>query len=103
LVNPYVNIIKFSNNGKKTLRRTLLTDGVVVLLVVSMKGIMPVIGRDAMPPMDTRIIKAQVGFSANETVENAEFKIKPLLAWLHKQPWVVKSSVAFALQFVLVP
>lgn len=95
LVNPYFNIIKFSNSGKKVLRRTLLTVGVVLLLLVSMKGIMPVIGRDAMPPMDTGIIKAQVGFSANETVESAEFKIKPLLAWIHQQPWAVKSSVAF--------
>ncbi len=95
LVNPYVTIIKFSNNGKKLWRRILLTVGVVLLLLVSMKGIMPVIGRDAMPPMDTGIIKAQVGFSANETVESAESKIKPLLTWVHEQPWAEKSSVAF--------
>lgn len=95
LVQPYVNVIHFSNNGKKLTRRIILTLSVVVLLIVSMKGVMPVIGRDAMPPMDTGIVKAQIGFSANETVESAETKIKPFLAWLHQQSWVEKSSVAF--------
>ncbi|MBD3750406.1 MAG: efflux RND transporter permease subunit [Sphingobacteriales bacterium] len=95
LVQPYVNVIHFSNNGKKLTRRIILTLGVVVLLLVSLRSVMPVIGRDAMPPMDTGIVKAQIGFSANETVESAETKIKPFLAWLHQQPWVEKSSVAF--------
>jgi multidrug efflux pump subunit AcrB len=95
LVEPYVNVIKFSNGKKKLLRRSLLSIGVLLLLIVSMKSIMPVIGRDAMPPMDTGIMKAQIGFSANETVESSEAKIKPLLQWLHQQPWVEKSSVAF--------
>jgi len=45
--------------------------------------------------MDTGIIKAQVAFSSNETVNIAEKKILPLLEWLHQQPWVIKSSVAF--------
>ena len=56
---------------------------------------MPTIGKDAMPPMDTGIIKAQIAFSANETVDSAEKKLKPFLKWLHKQPWVLTSSVAF--------
>lgn len=45
--------------------------------------------------MDTGIIKAQVGFSSNETVNSSEAKIEPFLKWLHQQPWAVKSSVAF--------
>jgi multidrug efflux pump subunit AcrB len=48
-----------------------------------------------MPPMDTGIIKAQVAFSSNETVNIAETKIEPFLKWLHKQDWARKSSVAF--------
>ena len=56
---------------------------------------MPTIGRDAMPPMDTGIIKAKIAFSANETVDSAENKIQPFLDWLHNQDWVTKSSVAF--------
>ena len=95
LVEPYVNVIKFSNGKRKLLRRGALTLGVVVLLIFSMKSIMPTIGKDAMPPMDTGIIKAQIAFSANETVESAEKKITPFLTWLHQQDWADKSSVAF--------
>ncbi len=95
LVGPYVGIIRFSNGRFWFPRRMLLTMGVIAVLVLSLKNIMPTIGKDAMPPMDTGIIKAQVAFSANETVESAEKKIKPVLEWLHAQPWVKMSSVAF--------
>jgi len=95
LVTPYVGIIKFSNGKFRIFRRILLTVGVILLLGISLKNIMPTIGKDAMPPMDTGIIKAQVAFSANETVESAEEKIKPILKWLHEQKWVKMSSVAF--------
>ncbi len=95
LVGPYVGIIRFSNGKFRFARRMLLTMGVIAVLVLSLKNIMPTIGKDAMPPMDTGIIKAQVAFSANETVESAENKITPVLEWLHRQPWVKMSSVAF--------
>ncbi len=95
LVAPYVGIIRFSNGKFWALRRMMLTAGVVMLLVLSMKNIMPTIGKDAMPPMDTGIIKAQIAFSSNETVDSAEKKIKPFLQWLQQQPWVKMSSVAF--------
>ncbi len=95
LVVPYVGVIKFSNGGWKILRRMILSMGVIAFLIFSVKNIMPTIGKDAMPPMDTGIIKAQIAFSANETVDSAEKKLKPFLKWLHKQPWVLTSSVAF--------
>ena len=95
LIVPYVGIIRYSNGRRKAVRRILLIGGVLVLLAVSVRGIMPVIGRDAMPPMDTGIIKAQLAFSANETVDSSEKKLLPFLQWLHKQPWVIRSSVAF--------
>ena len=95
LVGPYVNVIKFSNGGNRVLRRIGLTMSVVIFLIISMKIIMPTIGKDAMPPMDTGIIKAQIAFSSNETVESAEKKIAPFLEWLHKQDYVTRSSVAF--------
>ena len=95
LVAPYVGIIKFSNGKFAILRRVMLTFGVVALLLVSLKNIMPTIGKDAMPPMDTGIIKAQIAFSSNESVDSAERKIKPLLEWLKEQKWVKMSSVAF--------
>ncbi len=95
LVKPYEGIIAFSNGKFWFPRRMVLTMGVIAILVLSMKNIMPTIGKDAMPPMDTGIIKAQIAFSANETVESAERKIQPFLNWLDKQKWVKMSSVAF--------
>ncbi len=95
LVDPYVSVLRFSNSGRRLWRRGLLILGVVLLLIVSVKTIMPTIGRDAMPPMDTGIIKAQIGFSSNETVDNAEKDLQPFLDWLKKQSWVKMSSVAF--------
>ncbi len=95
LVHPYLSILKFSAGGHSRLRRTLMTLAVVILLAVSVRSVMPVIGRDLMPPMDTGIIKAHVKFSANETVETAEKRIAPFLTWLHEQPEVKMSSVTF--------
>ena len=95
LVNPYLSVLKFSNGKRRIWRRALLIVGVLLLLLISVKTIMPTIGRDAMPPMDTGIIKAQIAFSSNETVDNAEARLQPFLNWLDKQKWVKMSSVAF--------
>ncbi len=95
LVAPYVGIINFSNGSFRIVRRILLTLGVIVVLGLSVKNIMPTIGKDAMPPMDTGIIKAQIAFSSNETVNSATKKIEPILKWLKEQKWVKMSSVAF--------
>ncbi len=95
LVGPYVGILRFSNGKGWALRRMMLTAAVVAVLVLSLKNIMPLIGRDVMPPMDTGIIKAQVAFSSNETVETAEERLRPFMRWLGKQPWLLRSSVAF--------
>ena len=95
LVSPYIGIIEFSNGKFWFLRRMMLTISVIAILMLTLKNIMPTIGKDAMPPMDTGIIKAQIAFSSNETVESAEEKIKPFLVWLKDKKWVKMSSVAF--------
>ncbi|HHE31994.1 MAG TPA: efflux RND transporter permease subunit [Chlorobaculum parvum] len=95
LVGPYLAMLRFSAGGRSGRRRLLMTVAVVALLAFSVKSIMPVIGRDLMPPMDTGIIKVHVKFSANESVDAAEKRLKPFLAWLHQQPEVVMSSVSY--------
>jgi len=96
LITPFIAILKFTNGDKLRIpRRMLLIGGGVFIMVISLKNIVPTVGRDAMPPMDTGIIKAQVAFSANDTVDTAEKRIQPVLQWLKKQPWFVMSSVAF--------
>ncbi len=95
LIAPYEGVLNFSNGRFSKFRKVALTIGVVLILILSLKNIMPVIGKDVMPPMDTGIIKAHVAFSANDTVESAEKRITPFLSWLHSQDEVVMSSVAF--------
>lgn len=95
LVEPYLNVLRFSNGKRRIWRRALLIGGVLLLLLISIKTIMPTIGRDAMPPMDTGIMKAQIAFSSNLTVDTAEARLQPFLNWLDKQKWVTMSSVAF--------
>ncbi|WP_456381641.1 efflux RND transporter permease subunit [Hydrogenimonas sp.] len=95
LVAPYLAVLRFSNGKWRVFRRIALTAGVLLLLIASLKNIMPLIGKDVMPPMDTGIIKAQVAFSTNDPVETAQKRLEPFLRWLHGQPWVRMSSVAF--------
>jgi len=95
LVKPYIGVLKFSNGKLWALRRMFLTMAVVATLILSVKNIMPLIGKDVMPPMDTGIMKAQIAFSSNESVDSAEEKLKPFLQWISKQKWAKMSSVAF--------
>jgi multidrug efflux pump subunit AcrB len=95
LVAPYEGVLHFSNGRFSKVRKLVLTLGVLAVLVLSLKTVMPIIGKDVMPPMDTGIIKIHVAFSANDTVESAEKRIAPFLTWLHSQKEVVMSSVAF--------
>jgi multidrug efflux pump subunit AcrB len=98
LVSPYLSILKFSHgkNGKFSfLRKFPLVVGVIIVFILSLKIVMPIIGKDTMPPMDTGIMKAQIAFSANDTVEQAEKKLKPFLKWVKNQKDFVMSSIAF--------
>ena len=94
-VAPYLAILHFSNTGRTRLRKTLLVVGVLALLIISLKVVMPLIGKDAMPPMDTGIIKVKIAFSSNDRIEDATAKLKPFFAWLNKQSYVHTSSTAF--------
>lgn len=95
VVDRYLAVIKFSSEGHSRRRRIFMTWIVVAMFVLSIRVVMPTIGRDLMPPMDTGIIKAKVRFSANETVETVEQRMKPFLEWLHSRPEIVMSSIAF--------
>jgi len=93
---PFLAILNFTNGKKlRILRRMVLIGGGMFIMMMSLRNVMPTLGRDSMPPMDTGIIKAQIMFSANDTVDSAEKKIAPVLKWLKEQPWFVMSSVAF--------
>ncbi|NPA55174.1 MAG: efflux RND transporter permease subunit [Epsilonproteobacteria bacterium] len=94
LITPYVSILKFSNSGFKVIRRMMLMGGALFILAISLKNIMPTIGRDVMPPMDTGIMKAKVEFSSNLNADMTKERLQPFLQWLNTQNWVEKSSIA---------
>ena len=95
LITPYVGILKFSHGKRPIARKLLITFGILAILAISVKSVMPIIGRDVMPPMDTGIVKINVKFSANDTVEDASKALTPFLTWLSTQKEVKMSSVAF--------
>ena len=55
-----------------SVRRLILVIPPFMLLVFSFKTIIPLIGKDALPPMDTGIVRVHVKFGANEPVAKAE-------------------------------
>ena len=93
LITPYVSILKFSNGKYAPLRRMLLIAGAVFVLAMTLKNIVPTLGRDVMPPMDTGIMKAKIEFSSNLNADETKERLKPFLQWLNKQPWLVNSSI----------
>jgi multidrug efflux pump subunit AcrB len=94
LIPAYLGVLKFSNKKPRIPRRMLLIAGAMIVLMLSVKNIMPTIGRDVMPPMDTGIMKAHVEFSSNVNADEAKRRLKPFLDWLNTQPWLVKSSIS---------
>jgi len=94
LVIPYLSIIKWTNGKFWFLRRMVLMAGAMIILMMSLKNVMPLIGRDVMPPMDTGIMKAKIEFSSNLNANESEKRLKPFFQWLNKQPWLEKSSIA---------
>ncbi len=94
LISPYISILRFSNGGFRILRRVLLIVGAVLILVISLRNIVPTVGRDVMPPMDTGIIKAKIEFSSNLNSDESKRRLEPFLEWLNRQKWLEKSSIA---------
>jgi len=93
-VGPYVGALKFSRGKFSVLRKVIMTVMVFALLMFSVKNIMPIIGKDVMPPMDTGIIKGNVKFSANETVDQVAQRMHKFARWLHSRPEVERSSIS---------
>ena len=77
------------------LRRTLLVLPAIILLVASVRVILPLVGRDAMPPMDTGIVKVHVKFGGNVPVALAEARLKNFELALEEDTRVERSTLTF--------
>lgn len=95
LVGFYTSVLNFSNGvNLKIMRRIILIIPVILIFIFSVKVVIPTIGGDLMPPMDTGIIKVHLRFSSNETTESVKERLTDFFTWLHSKKEVVMSSVA---------
>ena len=94
LIPVYIGILKFTNKKPVIPRRMFLIAAAVITLMLSVKNVMPTIGWDVMPPMDTGIIKAHIEFASNLNANESEKRLRPFLTWLNEQPWLRKSSIS---------
>lgn len=95
LVGFYTSVLNFSNGvNLKIMRRIILIIPVILIFIFSVKVVIPTIGGDLMPPMDTGIIKVHLRFSSNETTESVQERLTDFFTWLHSKKEVVMSSVA---------
>ncbi len=76
-------------------RRLAVVLPAYALLVASFVLIMPLVGRDALPPMDSGIVKARVKFSGNEPVAAAEARLAAFEAGLAQDERLKRWSVAY--------
>jgi len=89
----YIGALEYTSFSK--LRRIVVVVGMLAVLILSLKNVMPLIGKDTLPPMDTGIIKVNLAFSPNETTQSSIKKIKPFLTWLHTRKEVSSSATSF--------
>ena len=73
-------------------RRALFVVAAVVLLVVSGRGLVPLIGRDLMPPMDTGIFRVSFEAWPNTSLEAAEALLSRAEEAVWRQKGVVRTS-----------
>lgn len=88
----YVGMLGFAMRGG-WLRRTLLVLPAVLLLAFSIRVIMPLVGRDAMPPMDTGVVKVHVKFGGNVPVAEVQERLKGFEAVLKADKRIERSTL----------
>lgn len=93
-VKLYTGMLGFAFKGG-IVRRLLLIVPPFALLVFSSNTILPIIGKEAMPPMDTGYVRVHVRFSANQTVAVAEANLKEFEARLMQDKRVKRVSTIF--------
>jgi multidrug efflux pump subunit AcrB len=90
----YAGMLGFAFRGS-VVRRIVLVLLPFALLVFTFNAVPPVIGTEAMPPMDTGNVRVHVRFGANEPVTLAEVRLKDFEAKLMQDSRVQRVSAIF--------
>ncbi len=67
---------------------------IVFLFVFSLRAIMPLVGREIMPPMDTGIVKAKITADSNLSIEKVEEVVKKISLFLRQDKNVEMFSIS---------
>ncbi len=90
----YAGMLGYAFRGG-VMRRVVLVLLPFALLIFTFKAVPPVIGSEAMPPMDTGNVRVHVRFGANEPVTLAEARLQGFEAKLMRDPRVQRVSAIF--------
>jgi len=90
----YVGLLRYAMTGGWR-KRALLVLPAVLLLAVSIGIVVPLIGRDALSPMDTGIVKVHVKFGGNVPVAQAEERLRDFEQAMAQDPRLLRSSATF--------
>ncbi|RMD45843.1 MAG: efflux RND transporter permease subunit, partial [Aquificota bacterium] len=92
LKNFYVGVVKIV--FKKKFPAIPLFVFIIVMFIVSLRVIIPVVGREIMPPMDTGIVKGTITTDSNLSVHQVENIVKKISEILNKDKRVEMYSIA---------
>ncbi len=86
----------FTNGVKLALESKKIAAVYIVILlflfITSVKGVMPVVGKELMPPMDTGAVKVAVTVDSNLPIENSQKIVREIHDILHKHGEILRIS-----------
>jgi len=96
IIEPFMNLVISVVNAVINRKLLILPAFVplVVVFVLTMKTLVPILGTELMPPMDTGIVKANITFDSNSSIYTIEKKVKDILKIIYSDKSVKMSSVS---------
>lgn len=92
LKNIYIDIIAFIFQNKKLSLPLFLF--AVMMFIISLRIIIPTVGREIMPPMDTGIVKGSITADSNLSIEEMEKIVQSISKILTQDKRVIMYSIA---------
>lgn len=88
----FISAVRLALENRKI--ALLYFGGLLFLFITSIKGVMPVVGRELMPPMDTGAIKIAVKMDPNLPIGESEAVVTRIHEILHRHGKVLRISTA---------
>ncbi len=86
----FTNGVKMALESKKVAALYFVV--LLFLFLTSVKGVMPVVGKELMPPMDTGGVKVAISVDANLPIENSQKIVKEVNEILNKHGKILRVS-----------